>query len=545
MAAAIKERLHNAAKAAVTNIKGGAGVDLPAPDLSLPTEEDRGDFTSTYAFALARTLRRPPREIAEFLVEHLDLSELSVAGAVAAGAGFLNFQMASAFWSGVLAEILAAGEDYGRRPTNGRRVLIEFVSANPTGPLNVVNARAAAVGDTLAALLERAGYQVEREFYVNDAGRQVELLGLSLEARLRQLDGEPVPIPEGGYPGEYLVEMARRLKAEDPRLLDRTPSERRLTERAVAENLAGQRETLSRYRVAYTRWYRESTLHPDKVQETLAALSAAGSTYEQDGAVWLATTRLGDDKDRVLVRADGEPTYLAADLAYHREKFRRGYDRCLDLLGPDHHGYVARIRAGVAALGYPPAGLEVILVQQVRLLREGQAVSMSKRGGEFFTMAELLDEVGTDAARFFFLQRGSDSHLDFDLSLARLQENENPVYYVQYAHARIRSLLRRWTGGPVAAPDAALLASPEELALLRQLSLFPGEVRAAAEDREPHRLSHYVLKLAGLFHSFYNRQRVLGEEGELEKARLGLVTATGAVLRSGLSLLGVAAPDSM
>ena len=535
---AIKERLHKAAEAAW-------GTNLPLPNLDLPTEKGRGDFTSTYAFALAKAVRRSPREVAQFLVEHLDLSGLAVASAEAAGAGFLNFTLNTAFWGDVLAEVLAQGENYGHWPQTGRRVLVEFVSANPTGPLNVVSARAAAVGDTLASLLQWAGYAVEREFYVNDAGRQVELLGLSLEARLRQLQGEAAPIPEGGYPGEYLLALAREVLVDEPEILSLAPEERRLSERAVAANLSGHREVLARYGVAYDCWFRESTLHPEKVRETIAEITLKGFTYESDGALWFASTRLGDDKDRVLVRAGGEPTYLAADLAYHREKFARGYDLCIDLMGPDHHGYLARIRAGTQALGYPPGSLQVLLVQQVRLQRDGQAVSMSKRAGEFVTMQEFLDEAGPDAARFFFLQRSSDSHLDFDLSLARLQENDNPVYYVQYAHARIRSILRRWNKELTAKLDGTLLAAEEEQELLRHLSLFPGEVRSAAEGREPHRLYHYVLRLAALFHSFYNRHRVLGEEKGLEEARVGLVTATGFVLRQALSLLGVAAPESM
>ncbi len=538
-AEAIKERLHHAAK----TWEGIA--DPPWPDLNLPTERGRGDFTSTYAFVLAKIVRRPPPEVARFLVEHLDLSGLAVAGAEAAGAGFLNFTLAPAFWSDVLAEVLARGENYGRRTENGQRVLLEFVSANPTGPLNVVNARAAAVGDTLAALLQWVGYAVDREFYVNDAGRQVELLGLSLEARLRQLRGEVASIPEGGYPAEYLLNMARTLLAAEPEILSLPPRERGLSRRAVEGNLEDQRRVLAGYGVAYDCWFRESALHPEKVRETIAELTAGGFTYEGDGALWFASSRLGDDKDRVLVKADGDTTYMAADLAYHREKFRRGYGLCIDLMGPDHHGYLPRIRAGVEALGYPPDGLEVLLVQQVRLLRNGQAVTMSKRAGEFFTMRELLDEAGSDAARFFFLQRSSDSHLDFDLSLARLQENDNPVYYVQYAHARIRSILRRFGGEVAAEGDATLLDAVEERELLRHLSLFPGEVDAAARGREPHRLYHYGLKLAGLFHSFYNQHRVLGAEGGVEKARVRLVAATGRVLQIVLSLMGVTAPESM
>ncbi|MBX6378456.1 MAG: arginine--tRNA ligase, partial [Clostridia bacterium] len=434
------------------------------------------------------------------------------------------------------------------------RVLVEFVSANPTGPLNVVNARAAAFGDALVRVLNAAGYRAEREYYVNDAGRQFANLALAMEVRLRQLLGEDIGLPEGAYPGAYVIDLARAFLAEhgaDVLNLPAAERRERLGRFAVDRIVAGQRATLEAYGVHFDRWVRESAVRAaGEPERVLALLREAGHVYERDGAVWFRATAFGDDQDRVLVRQNGEATYFLPDVAYHLDKFRRDYDLCIDIWGQDHHGYVARMKAALSALGIDPARLEVLLTQIVRLLRGGQVVKMSKRGGEFVTMDELLEDVGRDAARFFFLMRTLDSHLDFDLDLAVRQSEDNPVYYVQYAHARICSILRQGAERGVAPPppgtaDLTLLADPSEEAVVRLVARFPAEVAEAAEGRAPHRLTAYCRELATAFHAFYARCRVLGEDPDLTTARLALVDAVRQVLANALELLGVSAPERM
>ncbi len=592
---AVRESLQAALAEAV------AAGELPEPSPTPPVEVERprdkrfGDLATNFALLLAGAVGRNPREVAALLASRLagpgrpdpaaPLAGPPWEAVEVAGPGFLNFHFPRGWLRPVVEEVLALGEAYGRSDRGrGRRVQVEFVSANPTGPLNVVNARAAAYGDALARCLEASGHRVEREYYVNDAGTQFEKLALSLEARARQVLGQQAELPEGGYPGEYVAALAQEflagpegeaartlLLATRPeggeRVAELAELRARLGRHAVERIVTWQRTTLAEYGVSYDRWYLESEVRAaGKPEEALHRLREGGHVYERDGALWFRSTALGDDQDRVLVRSNGEITYFLADIAYHLTKFDRGFDRLIVIWGQDHHGYVARMRAAVRALGFAEERLEVLLAQLVRLVREGRTVKMSKRRGEFVTMEELLAEVGRDAARFFFLTRSLDAHLDFDLELARRQAADNPVYYVQYAHARICSILRQAeasgqtllrppAGAGVAAEDRgapgepllppATLAEPEEEDLLRHLAWFPEEVARAAERREPHRLTVYARELATAFHAFYTRCRVLGEAPDVTRARLLLVTAVRQVLANCLGLLGVSAPERM
>jgi len=524
------------------------GTEVPPFVVEVPREEGHGDLAANVALQMSRVLRRPPREIAEAIVRkipaHAYLEKVEVAGP-----GFINVFFSPEVGPKILERVLTAGPHYGEADVGkGRRVLLEFVSANPTGPLNVVSARAAAVGDSLARLLRRVGFEVHTEYYVNDAGLQITRLGESVEARLFELLGLPFSFPEEGYRGPYVADVAKEALATFGReaLLALSHEERvkRLSEFAMGR--FRPEDDLRRYGVVFDRWFSERRdLHEaGKVARALSLLEEKGVLTTEEGARVLPTTRWGDDKDRVVVRSDGRPTYFAADIAYHLDKFERGYDILIDLLGPDHHGYIARLKAAVAALGYDPARLEILLVQWVRLVRGGEVVSMSKREGAFVTLSELVEEVGKDAARFFFLLRSHESPLDFDLELAVKETNENPVFYVQYAHARIASILRN-AEGVVAAADFQRLREPEERALLLKLDAFEDEVVEAALAREPHRIARFALELASLFHAFYNRHRVLNVDPPLSAARLALVGAVQEVLRSALGILGVEAPERM
>ncbi|MDI3317523.1 MAG: arginine--tRNA ligase [Bacillota bacterium] len=540
--------------------------ELPEFVVERPSEAGHGEYTSNLAMVLARTARKPPRAIGEALLRRFPAGPTPVRRVEVAGPGFLNFYLEPGWIQPVVEEVLAAGDRFGQAPARAIRVNIEFVSANPTGPLNVVNARAAAFGDSLAAVMQAAGYDAYREFYVNDAGGQFEKLGLAMEFRARQELGEEVELPEGAYPGEYVRDLARLwlerwdapadparrlelLRREDPELRDA------MGRFAVERIVAGQKSVLERYGVRFDRWSRESEIRARGLEGgpewVVQELQRRGAVEEQDGALWFHSERYGDEKPRVLRRSNGELTYFVPDIAYHVDKFRRGFDRVIDIWGQDHHGYVARMRAALVALGYEADRFEVLLNQIVRLIRGGEVVRMSKRRGEYVTMEELLDEVGTDAARFFFLMRTVSSHMDFDLDLAKLEGEANPVYYVQYAHARIASILRQGRAegltppGPGEVP-AARLTDPAELELMRKLGELPGEIRLAAEERAPHRITVYVRELATLFHSFYTRCRVLDPaEPELTRARLGLTEATRIVLARALGLLGVSAPERM
>lgn len=528
---------------------------VPDFTVEVPREKEHGDFATNLAMLLAKPARMAPRKIAEILVQTLPRDLAWVEKIEIAGPGFINFYLQRDWVHQVIPRIIEKSENYGRvKLGNGQRVQVEFVSANPTGLLHMGNARGAALGDSIASILDFAGYDVTREFYINDAGNQMEKFGLSLEARYLQLLGNEAQVPEDGYHGEDIIDSARGFLAlEGDRYLAADPQERRsaLVKYALAEKLGAIRKVLADFGVHYDVWFSEQTLHDSgEVQATLDYLKEKGYIYEKDQALWFKATSFGVEKDEVVVRANGIPTYFAADIAYHRNKFRRGFERVINIWGADHHGHVARMKGAVAALGYDPAALEVVIMQLVRLYKGGEIVRMSKRTGQFVTLEELLEEVGRDAARYFFVMRSPDSHLDFDLDLAKSESNDNPVYYIQYAHARICSIFRQFAeqGGELPQPSAVnfkLLQEEYELALARKLADFPGEVAAAAQNLAPQRIARYLHELAGLLHSFYNSHRVITSDRELTKARLLLVEATRITLKNGLGLLGLTAPERM
>ncbi len=521
--------------------------------LSRPRQEGFGDFATTVAMALAKSLKQSPRSIAEKLATALEYDHSLLAEISIDGPGFINFRLGEGYWQSQVAEVLQQRENYGRSAwAAGRKCNFEFVSANPTGPLNVVNARAAALGDVMASLMQAAGATVTREYYINDAGQRVKALGYSVSARYMARFGKDEPFPEDGYHGEYVKDLAQRLQEEfGDRFVSWSVEERseKFTALALARMTAAQREVLDGYRVHYDVWFSEQSLLSDRrEEEVLRILREKNFTYTKDGALWFASSQFGDSEDRVLVKKDGEPTYFLGDIAYHMDKYRRGFTHLIDLWGPDHHAHITRVKAALAALGCAPGSFEVYIIQQVNLLRGGEVVKMSKRSGNIIEMRELLDEVGVDAARYFFLMRKLDTPMDFDLDLAKKQTDENPVFYVQYAHARVCNILAFAAEQGVqvgAAYDAGLLKKPEELSLLKQLSEFPEVVTKAAQALEPHRLTIYLHELASAFHSFYHHHRVVTEDRALTQTRLHLVEAVRIVLGNALRLLHVAAPEKM
>lgn len=569
-----------------------APVEIP---LERTRERGHGDFASAVALTLAKTARRKPRELAERIVAALPPSD-QVAKVEIAGPGFINFFLTPAAYRAVLEEILAQGDRFGRSELGGgRRVQVEFVSANPTGPLHVGHGRGAAFGATVANLLDAVGYQVQREYYVNDAGRQMNILAVSVWLRYLEHCGERFRFPSNGYRGDYVREIATRIYAEHggayvqpaarvfqgiPRdeirdetgqitgqgdkeshidaLVERAQTllgERRyrfIFDLGLETILADIRDDLQDFGVRYEHWYSERTLeHGGAIERSLERLRAAGYVYEQDGAQWFRSSAFGDEKDRVVRRENGQTTYFASDIAYHLEKFERGFDWVIDVWGADHHGYVPRIKAALDAIGEDSKRLSVLLVQFAILYRNGERAQMSTRSGDFVTLRELRREVGNDAARFFYVMRKSEQHLDFDLDLAKSQSKDNPVYYIQYAHARVCSVLRQlrekaWSHD-VARGNAslALLVEPHEDLLLVALSRYPEVVETAALGHEPHQLAHYLRELANAFHTYYNEHRVLVADEALRDARLNLSVATRQVIKNGLSLLGVSAPEVM
>lgn len=535
------------------------GLELPWPDKAViepPKDPRHGDLATNLALVLTRQAGMPPRVLAERLSAGLvdklgDLVRVDIAGP-----GFLNVTFAPAFWRQTVMDAEREGERFGSSDTgHGRKVQLEYVSANPTGPLHIGHGRGAAVGDSLTRVLRFAGYDVTTEYYVNDAGRQMRLLGLSVYLRLREAVHLPVTWPEDYYRGEYIRDIALELlraRPELPGLPDRE-AEEICFHYAMDSILGGIKADLARFHVEHQVWFSERSLVDEgKVEATLRDLRERDLAYERDGALWFASTRYGDDKDRVLRKSDGSLTYFASDIAYHADKYARGFDEALDVWGADHHGYVPRMKAAVTALGRnADTDFGVILIQLVNLMRAGEQVAMSTRSGEFVTLAEVLDEVGTDAARFMFLSRKSDSPLDFDLDLVKQRNLDNPVYYVQYAHARIAALLRRAADRGLNLPersDEALLSplnATEDMALLRATERFADAVVEAAGARAPHGISFYLMELAGSLHSYYAATPVLGGDDALTMARLAMLRAVGQALANGLLLLGVSAPDSM
>ena len=535
-----------------------AGVTLSG-NIEIPKDPKNGDYAANHAMAGAKALHAAPRAIAQTLVEHLSLEGSLFDRVEIAGPGFLNFFLGHKWYGDVLAAVEAEGADYGRVDDfHGEKVMVEFVSANPTGPMTIGNARGGVLGDALSNVLERAGCKVWREFYVNDAGNQVDLFGKSIEARYLQLilGEDAVAFPENGYHGDDIRALARLIREkEGDKYLD-MPSEARckaFVEFGLPHNIALMREHLERYRVRFDQWFLESDLHKSGyVAETVQLLSDAGYTYEKDGALWLRNTLFGADKDEVLRRANGFYTYYAVDIAYHRNKFNvRGFERVIDVWGADHHGHALRFAASMTApeLGLQGKKLDFLIMQMVRLTRNGETVKVSKRTGKALTLNDLIDEIGVDACRFFFNAK-PDTHLEFDLDLAVRQDSENPVYYVQYAHARICSLIAMLAEDGYAVPaadgiDASLLTDEHERALIKQLSLLPEEIRAAAKSYDPSRINRYVIELAARFHKFYTVCRLRGEDPSLLRARLKLVDCTRKVLAVGLGIIGVTAPEKM
>lgn len=537
--------------------EGQAAGALPPVVLTPTRDASHGDFATPVALAAGKAWRRNPFELAQAIagggVEHLpDVMQID-----AVKPGFVNLRMRPDFWSAVVGDVLRLGADYGRSQAlvSVGPLLIEFVSANPTGPLVVVQGRSSALGATLVEMLRFAGAATVAETYVNDAGNQLDVLADSLYARYASLLGRETAVPEGGYAGDYLIEVARLLVERDgSRWLDEAEAERRAALGIFGRDVivAGQRDDLERFRVHFDAWTFESSLHASgAILEALDRLRASGFTYENDGALWLRSTDFGDDRDRVLVRGDGRPTYLAADAAYHWDKLQRGNKFLIDILGPDHHGYIRRLEALVAAFGFP-GSLEVLLAQHVTFKRAGETVSMSKRAGDLVTLREVMDLVGVDAARYYFINRAPESHLVFDLELAIEQSAKNPVFYVQYGHARLASILRKAAAERASAlqraqagADLTRLGHATEIAVIRRIAEFGRTVASSAAARAPHRLAEYTHDLATDFHAFYTECMVLGEDDALTSARLSLCIAAKTVLASALGLIGVSAPDTM
>ena len=547
----IEQAIMTAAERAAAEGLLPQGAALPPIVLEEPPEKDMGDVATNFAMQSARVFRKSPKAIAEIIVSYLTGDWLE--RTEIAGPGFINLYLKPSVYADMLRGVLAAGEAYGQLPAraDAPRVQVEYVSANPTGPLHVGHGRGAAVGSALVKLLRAAGYAVDSEYYVNDAGNQMNLLAVSVNARYLELLGQAVTFPENGYHGADITETARRIIDKDGDKYLALPEEERLRifqDVAYREKLAALKEDLADFGVTFDRWFSERTLHPDAVRRAVDELLARGTAYRKDGAVWLRSTDYGDDKDRVIFRDNGVPTYLAADIAYHDDKYRRGYGRLINIWGADHHGYVARVKAAMAALGHDPAQLTVLFLQMVSLYRDGDLVKLSKRTGETVTLRELMEEVGVDAARYFFIMRSLDSQLDFDLDLAKKRSNENPVYYVQYAHARISSIFRQ-AGElglmPADGAELSLLKEDTEIALIKKLAVYPEEITRAAAEYAPQRIARYSYELAGAFHSFYNQCRIVGQEKPLASARLALVTATRHVIRHSLGILGVSAPEQM
>ena len=537
---------------------GAAVGEAPAAvPLAAPASAEMGDLASPVAMTLAKAARRPPREIAEAMAAHLTADAGSaawLAGAEVAGPGFLNMTLTPSWFAAAATELAAAGGSHGAGlAATPQSILLEFVSANPTGPLHVGHARQAAYGDALGRILSFAGHRVIREYYTNDYGRQMRLFGESVAARYAGLFGRERPVPEGGYNGDYVVAIAEAVRDEVGDALMPGAAEPtdaaidEFTERGERLMLVSIADVLARFRVSFDSWFSERTLHEGgHVRTGIATLRASGDAYEAEGAVWFRASAYGDDKDRVLVRGDGDSTYLAADVAYHLQKAGRGHDLLIDVLGADHHGYIARLRAVLEAGGHDPDSLEVMIVQLVSLLERGEAKKMSKRAGTLVTIGDLLDDIGVNAARFFLVQRSHETPLDLDLSLAREQSRENPVYYVQYAHARICGILARYGRPPDRGPVGGLgKAAREERALLMKLADWPVTVSEAEQRRAPHRVAAYLIDLAGDFQRFYERCPVVGSGMAVAAFRLDLCHATAATIRTGLDLLGVEAPERM
>ena len=549
-----KQAVRECVEAALNSAKAAGQLDFEAiPDFTVeqPRELAHGDFAANAAMLMAKACRKAPRDIAKAIAEHIDFAGTEIEKMEIAGPGFINFRMKEGWLGNCLAEMIEAGGDFGHSNVGkGEKVQVEFVSANPTGELHMGNARGAAIGDSLASIMAEAGFEVQREFYVNDAGNQIQKFANTLDALYKMELGIPAEFPEDGYHGADLPVLIKKLVGEIGDKYMRVEEELRkeyLADYALKEKLADIKSALENFGVNYDVWFSERSLHESgAIKQVLEDLKKDDWLLNKDDAVWLDCERFGEEKPEVLVRANGIPTYFAADIAYHRNKFQRGFNTVIDIWGADHHGHVARMKGALEAIGYKREQLEVILMQFVRLYQGGELLKMSKRTGTYVTLNELVEEVGRDAARFFFVMRSSDSLIDFDMDLAKSQSSDNPVYYVQYAHARICSILAQADEALLAEKaDASLCSTEAEGQLIRKLAEFPDQVAFAALHREPHHIAGYLTELAGCFHNFYGQCHCLVEDKDLTRARLALIRTTAGVLKKGLALLGVSAPAKM
>lgn len=539
---------------AVINANLATKEELPDIVLEKPKDKAHGDFAANIAMQLARIAKKAPRQIADEIIQHLDQSKASIEKVEVAGPGFINFFMKNDFLGDIIPTILEAGETYGKTNTGkGEKIQVEFVSVNPTGDLHLGHARGAAYGDVLCNVLDAAGFEVQREYYINDAGNQIDNLAYSVEARYLQQLGKDVEMPEDGYHGQAIIEIAKKIVAQDgDKWVDRKQEERiaYFKEFGLQSSLENIKNDLKAFRVEFDNWFSERSLYQDnKIADALKKLDEGNYIYEKDDATWFKSTEFGDDKDRVLVKKDGSYTYLTPDIAYHKDKLDRGFNQLIDVWGADHHGYVPRMRAAIQALGYPSEKFHVKIIQMVNLFEGGEKVRMSKRTGRAIALRDLIEDVGVDAARYFFVTRSNDSQLDFDMDLARSQSNENPIYYVQYAHARICTMLEQAKNKGFnieSTYDAGLLTAEKEVDLLKKLGEFPQVVAEAAEKQLPHKVTEYVFDLATLLHSFYNAEKVLDQENkERTNARIALMKGVRTTLANGLKLIGVSAPEKM
>ena len=529
---------------------------VPAFNTEIPADSKNGDVSTNAAMVCARPFRNNPRKIAEAIVSKIDLNGSYFARCEVAGPGFINFFYSTEWYATVVATVLEQKEKYGETDLGtGKSVLVEFVSANPTGPLHIGNARGGAIGDCLASVLEKAGYEVAREFYINDAGNQIEKFKTSLEVRYLQIYKPETELPEDAYKGQDIIDHANAFnEIYGDKYVNADSEERRqaLCDFALPKNIQKLHDDLGKYRIQYDKWFNESTLHKDgSVQRVIEQLKASGHTYEKDGALWFKTTEFGDEKDRVLVRENGVPTYLVPDIAYHYNKLAvRKFDKAVDIFGADHHGYIARIKASMTALGVDADRLDIVIMQMVNLVRNGEKYKLSKRSGKAITLSTLLDEIPIDAARFFFNLREPNSHFDFDLDLAVSQTSQNPVYYVQYAHARICSVLKKMNeeGIEVKSLDKAalsVLTAPEEQEMIKHLATLPNVINEAAKAYDPAKVTKYVIDLATMYHKFYNNCRIMGEDESVMQARLSLSLAVKQVIKNILDMLKITCPESM
>lgn len=546
----LKAGLLEAIKNAVEN--SGLVDEVPEIKVETPKDKKNGDFSTNVAMTLTKQAKKNPRDIASAIVENLDRSAANVKSVDIAGPGFINFYMDESSIARIIPQVLELGADYGRStPDKKEKVLVEFVSANPTGDLHIGHARNASVGDTLANIMDFAGYEVVREYYINDAGNQIDNLALSIDARYLEALGQDLLMPEDGYMGKDIQAIGEKLAEESPELIDTSKEDRieMFRKLGVDFEMEKLRKDLDDFNVRFDNWFSETSLYENKeVEAALEVMRENGYTFEADGALWLRTTDFGDDKDRVLRKSDGTYTYLMPDVAYHYDKVERGYDKLINIFGADHHGYINRLKGSLGALGKDPEMLEIKIMQMVRLIENGEEVKMSKRTGKAVTLRELIDTIGVDACRYFLAMRSSDSHLDFDMDLAKSESNDNPVYYAQYAHARICSILRQAaekghkldTGA-----DVSIIDQEQALDLIKKMAAFPNVIRGAAEHRATHRIATYIQELASTFHKFYNAEKVLGGDPDKTRAYLLMIEAVRQTLQNSLNLVGVSAPEKM